>query len=80
MLDVGDTTKRLSKKKKLKLAAVRRTNQRYVERLVQKVQSIIYKVPASVNDAQCAASQPLPDTAAAAAAATAAAATEGSNL
>jgi hypothetical protein len=37
------------KKKKLKLAAVRRMNQRFIERLVQKMQGLIYKEPASTS-------------------------------
>jgi hypothetical protein len=34
---------RIGKKKKLKLAAVRRTNQRFIERMVQKTQGLIYR-------------------------------------
>jgi hypothetical protein len=37
------------KKKKLKLVAVRRTNQRFIERLVQKMQGLIYREPASIS-------------------------------
>ncbi len=40
---------RIGKKKKLKLAEVRRTNQRFIERLVQKMQGLIYRDPASTS-------------------------------
>ncbi len=41
---------RIGTKKKLKLAAVRRTNQRFIEHLVQKMQEfIIYREPASIS-------------------------------
>ncbi len=41
---------RIGKKKKLKLAAAKRTNQRFIERLVQKMQGlIIYREPASTS-------------------------------
>jgi hypothetical protein len=40
---------RIGNKKKLKLAAVRQKNQRFIERLVQKMQALIYKEPASIS-------------------------------
>jgi hypothetical protein len=40
---------RIVKKNKLKLTAVRRTNQRFIERLVQKMQGLIYREPASIS-------------------------------
>jgi hypothetical protein len=41
---------RIGKKKKLKLAAVRRTNQRFIEPLIQKMQEfIIYREPESIS-------------------------------
>ncbi len=40
----------IGKKKKLKLAALSRTNQRFIERLVQKMQEfIIYREPESTS-------------------------------
>jgi hypothetical protein len=39
----------IGKKKTLKLEAVRRTNQRFIERLVQKMQGFIYREPASIS-------------------------------
>jgi hypothetical protein len=39
----------ISKKKKLKLAAVRRMNQRFAERMVQKMQGLIYRETASIS-------------------------------
>jgi hypothetical protein len=41
---------RIGKKKKLKLAAVRRTNQCFIERLVQNMQEfIIYREPTLIS-------------------------------
>jgi hypothetical protein len=40
---------RIGKKKKPKSAAVRRTNQGFIERLVQKMQGLIYREPASTS-------------------------------
>jgi hypothetical protein len=40
---------RIGKKKKLKLVAVKQMNQRFIERLVQKMQALIYKEPASIS-------------------------------
>ena len=61
MLDVGKPTRGSNKKKKLKLAAVRRQNQRFIARLVEKVKGLIHKTPASPEDAskQAPASQPV---------------------
>jgi hypothetical protein len=39
----------IGKYNKLKLAAVRRMNQRFIERLVQKMQALIYREPASTS-------------------------------
>ncbi len=39
----------IDRKKKLKLAAVRQKNQRFIERLVQKMQGLIYRGPASTS-------------------------------
>jgi hypothetical protein len=40
---------RIGKKKKLKLTAMRRTNQRFIESMVQKIQGLIYGEPASTS-------------------------------
>jgi hypothetical protein len=49
-----------NKKRKLKMAEVRRTNQRFVTRLVRKVQLIIHKGPAPNSSEQETGSQPQP--------------------
>jgi hypothetical protein len=50
MLDTKIKGRISKKKKKLKLAAVRRKNQRFIELLVQRMQElIIYREPASIS-------------------------------
>ncbi len=61
--DMLDTkiNERIGNKKKLKLTAVRRTNQLPTERMVQKMQGLIkYRELASTSTEQAAASQPQP--------------------
>jgi hypothetical protein len=54
--------KKISKKKKLKLAAIRRQNQRFVSRLIQRAQQLIYNPQApDLTTAQEVASQPQPE-------------------
>jgi hypothetical protein len=54
--------KKISKKKKLKLAAIRRQNQRFVSRLIQMVQQLIYNPQApDSTTVQEVASQPQPE-------------------
>jgi hypothetical protein len=59
MLDAK--VKKISKKKKLKLAAIRQQNQSFVSRLIKRVQQIIYNAQAlDSTTAEEVASQPEP--------------------